>query len=153
MASPSLAADEIALRFKSHGTQAEVGLHSRLALPVSAMYPEYVIQCSTNLQDWFTVAGPFPGGVGVSDEALRIAVPLAGDRAVYRVAANVKLAADGGGGDAVYGYGTEFSKELQRLGQLPLSEFVRLYSLTNHPQTLAFALGAAPAGEGYWRNF
>jgi len=126
----SSGADQIVLQFTKSGVQGEVGLHSQMSLPVSAMYPEYTIQCSTNLQDWFPVAGPLKGGVGVSDEELRVAVPLAGDHAVYRVVANVKLA-DGGGGEAVYGYGTEFSKELQRLGQLPLSEFVRLYSLTN----------------------
>lgn len=128
---PCMAGDEINLSLKTQGTQAELRLHSRLGLPVSAMYPEYTIQCSTNLQDWFPVAGPVNGGVGVSDEELRVSVPLQGDRAVYRVVANVKLAEDGGGGEAVYGYGTEFNKELQRLGQLPLDGFVQLYSLTN----------------------
>ena len=131
LASTGFGADEIGLHFKSQGAQGELRLHSRLGLPVSAMYPEYTIQCSTNLQDWFPVLGPLNGSVGVSDEELRFAVPFAGDHAIYRVVANVKLAADGGGGEAVYGYGTEFSKELQRLGQLPLSEFVALYSPTN----------------------
>ena len=131
LTSTCLAGDEIGLSFKSHGTQGEVHLHSRLGLPVSAMYPEYTIQCSTNLQDWFPVGDPLNGGVGVSDEELRVLVPLQGDRAVYRVVANMKLAEDSGGGEAVYGYGTEFSKELQRLGQLPLNDFVARYGLTN----------------------
>lgn len=147
---PCMAGDEINLSLKPQGTQAELRLHSRLGLPVSAMYPEYTIQCSTNLQDWFTVAGPLSGSVGVSDEELRVVVPLQGNHAVYRVQANVKLAADGGGGEAVYGYGTEFSKELQRLGQLPLSEFVRLYSLTNQylPQ-----ISFDPTTAEFWNLF
>lgn len=103
-----------------------------MALPVSAMYPEYVIQQSTNLVNWTTVAGPFSGSVGVSDEFLRVAVPTADSHAFYRVVANVKVAAGGSGiGDAVYGYGTAFGQQLQQLGQLSLAEFVSTYQPTN----------------------
>lgn len=128
----SLGADQITLEFKKSGPQAEVSLHSQMALPVSAMYPEYKIQLSMDLTNWTTVAGPITGGVGVSDEFLRVAVPTAGDHAFYRVVANVKLTADGNGlGEAIYGYGTEFSKELQKLGQLPLEDFVARYGPTS----------------------
>ncbi len=122
-----------------------------MSLPVSAMYPEYTILCSTNMQTWQPVAGPISGGVGVSDELLRVAVPLAGDRAFYRVVANVKLAPAGSGlGDAIYGYGTEFSRELQTLGQLPLEDFVELYEPTNQylPQ-IAFD----PTTAEFWDQF
>ena len=103
-----------------------------MALPVSAMYPEYVIQQSSNLVNWTTVAGPFSGSVGVSDEFLRVAVPTAGAHAFYRVVANVKLAAGGSGiGDAIYGYGTAFGQQLQQLGQLSLEDFVSTYQPTN----------------------
>src|SRR5690349_9794423 len=88
-------ADQITLQFKQAVTQGEVALHSQIALPVAAMYPEYTILRSTNLADWQAVAGPINGSVGVSDELLRVAVPLAGARAFYRVAASVKLASDG----------------------------------------------------------
>jgi len=102
-----------------------------MALPVSAMYPEYTIQRSTDMANWETVAGPIAGSVGVSDEFLRVAVPTAGDHAYYRVIANVKLAAEGGGGEAVYGYATEFKRELQILGQISLEDFVAMYGPTN----------------------
>ena len=72
--------------------RAKSALHSQMALPVSSMYPEYTILRSTNLVNWEPVAGPIAGSVGVSDEFLRQAVPLAGDRAFYRVVAEVKLA-------------------------------------------------------------
>lgn len=129
---PALAGDRVALEYKPAGDQGEVSLHSQFALPVSATYPEYYIQCTTNMQTWETVAGPINGSVGVSDELLRIAVPLAGDRAFYRVVASVKMDASGDEhGDAIYGYATEFSKQLQSLGQLPLEDFVQMYTLTN----------------------
>ena len=132
MVHAGFAADQVALQFKSHGPQGEISLRSQMALPVSAMYPEYTILCSTNLETWQPVAGPISGGAGVSDELLRVAVPLAGDHAFYRVVANVKLAPAGNGlGDAIYGYGTEFSRELQLLGQLPLEDFVARYGPTN----------------------
>jgi hypothetical protein len=124
-----LGADQVTLELKKSGSQAEVGLHSQMALPVSAMFPEYTIQRSTDLANWETVAGPIAGSVGVSDEFLRVAVPTAGDHAFYRVVANVKLSAEGGGGEAVYGYATEFSKELQQLGRLSLEDFVAMYGL------------------------
>jgi hypothetical protein len=127
----SSGADQITLQLTKSATQAEIGLHSRMALPVSAMYPEYTILRSTDMVDWQMVAGPIAGSVGVSDEFRRVVVPTAGDHAFYRVMANVKLAADGGGGEAVYGYGTAFSQELQQLGQLSLADFVAIYGPTN----------------------
>lgn len=97
------------------------------------MYPDYTLLRSTNMVDWETVAGPIAGSAGVSDELLRQAVPLAGDQAFYRVVADVELApAENNVGDAVYGYGTEFSRELQSLGQLPLEHFVAWYGPTNN---------------------
>ncbi len=88
-------ADQIQLQLKKSAAQGEIEMHSQMALPVSAMYPEYVIQQSSNLVNWTAVAGPFSGSVGVSDELLRVAVPTTGAHAFYRVVANVKLAAGG----------------------------------------------------------
>jgi hypothetical protein len=73
----SSGADQITLQFKKSGSQGEVGLHSQMALPVSAMYPEYTILRSTDMVTWQPVAGPITGSVGVSDELLRVSVPLA----------------------------------------------------------------------------
>ncbi len=126
------AADQVVLQFNSDGSQGAVSLHSTLALPVSSMYPEYTILRSTHMQTWEPVAGPLPGGVGVSDELLRSAVPLAGDQAFYRVTANIKLDPDDCGlGNAIYGYGTEFGWQIQAAGQLPLDQFSSLYAPTN----------------------
>lgn len=128
----ALGADQINLHLKKSGTQGEIGLHSQMQLPVGAMYPEYLIQQSSNLVTWSTVAGPITGSVGVSDELLRVAVPTAGNQAFYRVVASTKLAAaDTSVGDAIYGYGTAFGQQLQHLGQLSLEDFVANYVVTN----------------------
>jgi hypothetical protein len=145
------AADRVVLQFKPAGLQGEVTLHSTLDLPVSAMYPEYTVLRSTNLQSWEPIAGPISGHVGVSDEILRDVVPLAGTRAFYRVVANIKLApADNRVGDAVYGYGTEFARQLQRIGQLSLGDFVSRYAPTN--QYLS-QIGFDPTTADFWDQF
>lgn len=145
------AADQVVLQFNPAGSQGAVALHSTLGLPVSSMYPEYTILRSTNMQTWEPVAGPVSGGVGVSDEFLRCAVPLAGERAFYRVVANVKLApSDSRLGDAIYGYGTEFGRQIQQVGQLPLDDFVSLYTPTNlYLQKISFE----PTNVEYWNAF
>jgi len=146
------AADQIVLQFNSTGDQGAVGLHSTLDLPVSSQYPEYTILRSTNMQTWESVAGPVSGGVGVSDELLRCAVPLAGQQAFYRVVANVKTASPDSTrlGDAIYGYGTEFGRQIQQVGQLPLADFVSRYTPTN--QYLP-AITFDPTTVEYWNPF
>jgi hypothetical protein len=144
-------ADQVTLQLKKSPTQGEIGVHSQMALPVSAMYPEYVIQRSTNMVDWTTVAGPIAGSVGVSDEFLRVAVPTTGNQGFYRVVADVKLAdAGSSGGDAIYGYGTAFGQHLQQLGQLSLADFVSTYQPTNQylPQ-----ITFDPTTADYWNLF
>ena len=44
-------ADQITLQFKQSGGHGEVGLHSQMVLPLSAMYPEYTILRSSNLMN------------------------------------------------------------------------------------------------------
>jgi hypothetical protein len=143
--------DQIILQLEKSAAQGDIGLHSQLALPVSAMYPEYVIQQSSNLVNWATVAGPFSGSVGVSDEFLRVAVPTTGSHSFYRVVANMKVAAGGSGlGDAIYGYGTAFGQQLRQLGQLSLADFIATYQPTNQylPQ-----ISFDPTTADFWNLF
>src|SRR5262249_13276571 len=146
-AAANSANDQIVLRLNPGGI---LDVHSTLGLPVSGTYPEYTILCSTNLQTWTPCTEAVTGSAGVSDELLRLNVPLAGGQAWYRVVANVKLGADGPVGDTIYGYGTAFSRELQKLGQLPLSDFISKYSLTN-----SFLAGVSfdPTTAEYWALF
>jgi len=143
---------QVSLQFSPAGAQGVVALHSTMGLPVSSQYSEYTILRSTNLLNWDAVAGPIAGGVGVSDELLRNAVPLAGQQAFYRVLDNTKLAAadDTHLGDSIYGYGTEFSRQLQQVGQLPLADFVSCYTPTNHylPK-----ITFDPTSATFWTNF
>jgi hypothetical protein len=144
-------ADQINLQLRKFTSQGEIALHSQMGLPVSSMYPEYVIQQSSNMLDWITVAGPFSGGVGVSEEQLRVAVPAVDPRSFYRAVASVKLASGGGGvGDAIYGYGTQFGQQLRLIGQLSLDDFVSAYQPTNqYLPRIAFD----PTAAEFWNLF
>ena len=149
---PAFAADQVVLQFNPAGSQGAVAVHSTLGLPVSSQYPEYTILRSTNMLTWEPVVGPVNGGVGVSDELLRSAVPLAGQGAFYRVVANVKTTSPDSThlGDAIYGYGTEFGRQLQQVGQLPLTDFVSRYTPTNqYLQPISFD----PTTVEYWDSF
>jgi hypothetical protein len=80
-----------------------------------------------------------------------MAVPLSGERALYRVRADVKLApADSRQGDAIYGYGTEFGREIRQIGQLSLSDFIAQYSVTNQ---YLLQIGFDPTTAEYWNLF
>ncbi|HVV70961.1 MAG TPA: DUF3160 domain-containing protein, partial [Verrucomicrobiae bacterium] len=117
---------------------------------VSATFPVYSVQQSFDLHTWQAVGGPVQGSVGVSDQALRLAVPLTGEHAFYRVVASVQPAGDGRFGDTIFGYGTQFSRELQRVGQLSLGDFVVQYGLTN--QYLS-AIQFDPTTAQFWNEF
>lgn len=147
----AVAADCVRLGFDASPGVGQIRIHSQMGLPVCSMYAEYTILRSTNLVEWETFAGPVAGGVGVSDEMLRQMVTLGGDRAFYRTVADVKLApAESNVGDAVYGYGTEFNRELQTLGQLPLEHFVAWYGPTNNYLS---QLSFDPTAAAFWDQF
>src|ERR1043166_1321292 len=145
-----LGADQVVSQLRKNGGQIELDWHANFQLPVSATFPAYTILRSVDLSTWEPVAGPINGSVGVSDETLRLALPVTGDRAFYRVLAQVQPAPAGKYGDAIFGFASQFSQELQRLGQFPLSGFVALYGPTN--QYLA-AIGFDPTTAQFWDLF
>jgi hypothetical protein len=147
---PGFAADQVILQLRKTGGQAELDWHANFQVPVSATYPAYTVLGSADLQTWQPVGGIVKGGVGVSDEMIRLAVPLTNNQAFYRVVANVQPADDGNFGDAIFGYGTAFSSEIQSLGQLSLGDFVARYGPTN--QYLP-AIGFDPTTAQYWNQF
>ena len=134
------AADNVTLQLRQAGpAQGALAIHSVTNLPVSSMYSEYRVLRTTNLTTWEDAAAPISGGVGVSDELLRSAVPLAGNSGFYRVERSVKLAPeDVRLGAAIYGYGDDFSRQLQQLGQLSLAQFISDYSPTGQYPDTAF---------------
>ncbi len=148
--SSALGADEVVVGFRKTGAQAEV-TGTQIFSCRSARRTRLTQSCGA----WTRAPGnplpvPINGSVGVSDELLRIVAPLGGDHAFYRVVADIRPADEGDYGDAVFGYGTRFSQELQRLGQLPLADFVALYGPTN--QYLP-AIGFDPTTAEFWDQF
>jgi hypothetical protein len=152
VSNPNRASDQVSIQFTNVGSQGAVGIHSTMGLPVSSQYSEYTILRSTNLQNWEMVAGPINGGIGVSDEMIRCAAPLAGQQAYYRAYANVKTTSPLNNrlGDAIYGYGTEFGRQIQQVGQLPLGDFVSLYTPIN--QYLS-QITFNPTNVEFWSQF
>ena len=146
----AIGADQVVVQLRKANGQVELDWHGNFQLPVSATFPAYTILRSVDLRTWEPVGRPINGTVGVSDEALRLALPVMGDRAFYRVLANIQPAPGGDAGYAIFGFGTQFSREIQRLGQLPLSDFVTLYSLTN--QYLS-RIGFDPTAAQFWDLF
>jgi hypothetical protein len=146
----ALGADQVVSQLHKNGGQIELDWHANFQLPVSATFPAYTILHSVDLSTWEPVAGPVNGSIGVSDEALRLALPVTGDRAFYRVLATVQQAPTGNYGNAIFGFGSEFSREIQRIGQLPLGDFVALYGPTN--QYLS-GIDFDPTTAQYWDLF
>jgi len=145
------AADEVMLSLRTQGTESRLSLQSQFDLPVSAMFPEYFIQHSPDMLAWTNVAGPIKGGVGVSDELLRVTVPSPGDRGFYRVVASVRMdTTTSDVAESVFGYSTEFGRQLRQLGQLSLEEFVAAYAVTNEylPQ-----ITFNPTNADFWDDF
>jgi hypothetical protein len=150
--SDTFAADEISLQLKPNGPAATIEWRSRISLPISGTYSEYRLERSltleTNGANWQPVGTPITGGVGVSDEFLRKPLPISGSNSFYRIVANRRMAPAGNYGGAIYGYSTEFSRELQSLGQMSLESFVDRYTLTNEylPQ-ISFCSSCAGDGK------
>ena len=146
----ALCADQVVSQLRKNGGGVELDWHANFKLPVSATYPAYTILRSVDLSTWEPVADPVNGSVGVSDETLRLALPVTGDRAFYRVVAKVQPAPVGNYGESIFGFASQFSREIQRLGQLPLSDFVAMYGLTN--QYLS-GIGFDPTTAQFWAQF
>jgi len=138
---------ETALQRNNGGT--ELRVHSRVPLPVSSMAVEYTIFRSTDMNVWEPVGPPISGSPGLSDELLRVAVPGGGDRAFYKVLASPKPTSAKVSGDAIYGFGTEFSRAIQALGQIPLDQFSAMYP---PPGDYLKDLTFVPTEAQYWTS-
>jgi hypothetical protein len=149
-ANSGLGADQVVLQLRKAGAQAELDWHANFQLPISATYPAYTVLRSLDMQTWQPVGDVVKGSIGVSDETVRLAVPVTNSQAFYRVVANVQPADDGNFGDAIFGYGTAFSTEIQSLGQLSLGAFVARYGPTNDYLP---TIGFDPTTAQYWNQF
>lgn len=146
-----MAADEVTVQLQQAGEQGVLRWHAQRQLPVSAMYSEYSLEQSTNLQTWEAAGTPVNGEPGVSYESIGVRLPLDAGAKFYRVVSRTRLAPEQSRlGDAIYGYGTEFNMQLRLLGQLPLDSFVAMFRPTNaYLNQLSFD----PATAEFWADF
>ncbi len=122
------AQESLQIEIKSRGPQVELRWLSKLRLPLGNSVAQYEIQRSDDLIQWQTVGRPVLGRMGVSDELLRTNVAIVSPQSYYRLAGRVQTGATQATGAEVFGYGTAFAQEIQRLGQISPAEFGLRYA-------------------------
>src|SRR6185369_9325678 len=84
-----------------------------------------------DLATWQPLGDRILGTVSVNDEVIRQVITPPSANAFYRLTARLSAAAGEKSSDGIYGYASEFSRNLQQLGQLSLETFVQMYAPTN----------------------
>ncbi|MCL5099261.1 MAG: DUF3160 domain-containing protein [Candidatus Omnitrophica bacterium] len=139
------------LAIKPAGAQIELSWPSRWKAPSGAtVYPVFQVQKSADLNRWDSVTTGIREGKGGSYDALRLTLDPAGPTAFYRVVGNIEQVAPGQGGAEVFGYGSAFSNELERIGRISPQDFANRYTLTNE-----YLPGITwdPTQARFWDNF
>lgn len=149
LAWPAKAADSIMMRLQPGEPAPVLEWHSQINLPLAGMAPEYIIEWSSDLSNWQQLGAPVPGGVGIGDEVMRRVVSGAPAKAFYRIRATVN-AVSGNHADSIYGYATEFSRNLQAIGQIPLADFVQMFAPTNEFRA---QISFDPTMALFWNDF
>ena len=144
------AQEGLQLGIKAQGPQLELRWQSKLPLPLSTSTAQYEVQRSDDLIHWQTLGSPVMGRMGVSDELLRAGVAPDQPQSYYRLVGRVHGGAAPATGAEVFGYGTAFAQELQRLGQISVGEFTSRYA--PEPSYLP-ALTWDPTTAQFWDGF
>ena len=142
----------VPLQIQPRGADLELSWPGRLLLPSgSTVYPLFQLQQCADMRHWES-AGATLKGTGGSDP-MRVSVSASQPRLFFRLSAQWETPAGiatGSGGDEVFGYGSAFAEELQRLGQISPEAFAARYGVTN-----AYWAGIDwdPATALYWDLF
>ena len=144
------AQERLQLEIRSQGPQLELRWQSKLPLPLSTSTAQYEVQRSDDLIRWQTLGPPIAGRMGVSDELLRTGVAPDQPQSYYRLVGRVQGGTAPATGAEVFGYGTAFAQELQRLGQISVAEFTARYG--PEPAYLP-ALTWDPTTAQFWDRF
>ena len=116
------------------------------------VFPEYTVESSPDLTHWEPIGGRVRGQAGLSGPLLNLSLDALPGPNFYRVAADPSSQTaqeTGSGGAEVFGYGTQFSAELARLGLMSVSTFA-----TNSPQPACLPqISWDPTTALFWTNF
>jgi hypothetical protein len=124
--------------------------HSKQKQPLSGMYADYEVQCSSDLKNWQAAEAHIAGKIGASEEAVRHAVAPSGDTLFYRVLARTAISDGPKFPDAMYGYAAEFASQIADIGQMPLETFVEVFTPTNQYRT---GISFDPTTATFWAAF
>src|SRR5258708_7443829 len=122
----SVKAESLALKMQPAGGQVQLSWPSALQdTNQSLIYPEYQVLYSTNLISWQPIGGKLRGLPGRSGPNLNVLLNAPMGRGFYRLDANPKSPTPnetGDGGTEVFGYGSQFDMELQKIGEISLQD-------------------------------
>ena len=123
----SVRAEPLALTLQPAGAQVQLSWPAtQIDTNQSLIFPEYQVLYSTNLTTWQPIGGKLRGLAGRSGPNLNLSLNAPAGPAFYRLQANLASltpSETGEGGAEVFGYGAQFSTELQRIGQISLQDF------------------------------
>ena len=146
----TLAQERLQVEIRAQGPQLELRWQSKLRLPLSTSMAQYEVQRSDDLIHWQSLGPPIAGRMGVADELLRTGVAPDQPQSYYRLVGQVQPGAAQATGAEVFGYGTAFAQELQRLGQISPAEFAVLYP---PPPDYLPQISYDPSTAQYWRDW
>jgi hypothetical protein len=138
---------------KSSGPKMDLSWPSTMDVPSQGtVFPEYTVESSADLTHWQPIGGRVRGQAGLSGPLLNLSLNAQPGPTFYRVAATPSAQTTqetGSGGAEVFGYGTQFSAELARLGLMSAGAFA-----TNTPQPAYLTqISWDPTTALFWTNF
>lgn len=165
------AAGPVVLEARPAGTQLDLQWESTLPLPFNSSVSVYELERSVDLQQWTPTGLQFKGSPGIQGEWFKAVVDQQPDKAFYRLAARLELSEEAVDGAEVFGYASEFGRQLNQIGQISALDFYTRYNtnadflaaLTFDPKNAAFYtefntdpavynLGLPPGSKAYRSN-
>ena len=118
----------------------------------SLIYPEYQVLYSTNLKSWQPIGGKLRGLPGRSGPNLNLSLNVPAGPVFYRLRANPNSPTPnetGDGGAEVFGYGSQFELELQKIGEISPQDFATNAAYVSYLPQLTWD----PTTGQFWSNF
>ena len=121
------ASTPLTLGIKGTGQQVNLSWPSTMDVPPQGtVCPEYTVERSTDLQHWQPIGGKVRAQAGLSGPTLNLTLDALAGPNFYRVLADPSaptVQETGSGGAEVFGYNSQLSAELARLGLMSVETF------------------------------
>lgn len=117
-----------------------------------SIFPEYTVECSSDLSLWKPLGGRVRGQSGRSGPLLNLSLDASTGAQFFRVFANPNSQTTqetGSGGAAVFGYGAQIGAELGGLGLLSVAGFSNTFPQPTYLPPISWN----PTTAQFWTNF